>query len=111
MSLNVNLMLEDIVEQINNYKKQLENTENAVQQIKGAIAACNHQMQLLVKKQNEYVIAQKEGEKANAIEEGNESVCDPVEHKDGASNGENAEASGSNCTEQSRQEQQKEQVE
>lgn len=71
MSLNVALELEDIVDQINKYKNQLENTVNAVQQIKGAIAACEHQMQLLVKKQNEHVLKKAaEGLLQNAIEEG-----------------------------------------
>lgn len=56
MSLDVILTLEDVVDQVNKYKKQLENAENAVQQIKGAIAACEHQMQLLVNKQNELAL-------------------------------------------------------
>lgn len=74
MSLNVALELEDIVDQINKYKNQLENTVNAVQQLKGAIAACEHQMQLLVQKQNEHVLKQAaEGAKQNAIEEGQQS--------------------------------------
>jgi hypothetical protein len=55
MSLDVALSLEDIVEQINKYEKQLADTTNAVQMIKGAIAACKHQMTLLVQKQNEHV--------------------------------------------------------
>lgn len=63
MSLDVTLTLEDIVEQLGKYKTQLVNTENAVQQIKGAIATCEHQMQLLVRKQNEIVLKQASEEK------------------------------------------------
>lgn len=80
MSLNVNLTLEEIVDQINKYKIQLENTINAVQQIKGAIAACEHQMQLLVNKQNKHVLKQAEGVQQNAIEEGQQ----PEEESDNA---------------------------
>lgn len=56
MSLDVALTLEEIVEQLGKYKTQLANTENAAQQIKGAIATCEHQMQLLVRKQNEHAL-------------------------------------------------------
>jgi hypothetical protein len=56
MSLDVTLTIEDIVEQIKNYEKQLVTTENAIQQIKGAIASCQHQMNFLVTKQNEHAL-------------------------------------------------------
>ena len=96
MSLNVMLTLEEIVEQINKYKIQLENTVNAVQQIKGAIAACEHQMQLLVKKQNEHVLKQAaEGAAQNAIEEGKQPEDNLSEHQDGDCSREEAEPSSS----------------
>lgn len=68
MSLDATLTLDDIVEHIGKYKTQLVNTENAVQQIKGAIATCEHQMQLLVKKQNEITLKIKESEEENKQE-------------------------------------------
>ena len=71
MSLDVTFTLEDIVEQLSKYEKQLVDTENAVQQIKGAIAACKHQMQWLAQKQTELVIKKAEGEHNNAAKEGN----------------------------------------
>lgn len=108
MSLNVMLTLEDIVEQVAKYEKQLEDTVNAVQQIKGAIAACKHQMTMLVRKQNEHVLKQAEGDKQNAIEEGNKQQDNISEHQDRDSSGEAAEASGSDCVEQSGEIQQQE---
>jgi len=109
MSLNVMLSLEDIVEQLGKYKTQLVNTENAVQQIKGAIATCEHQMQLLVRKQNEHVLKQaSEGAKQNAIEEGQQPEDNLSEHQDGESSRETTESSGSDCAEQGQQEQQQE---
>lgn len=74
MSLNVMLSLEDIVEQLGKYKTQLVNTENAVQQIKGAIATCEHQMQLLVRKQNEHVL-----KKASEEKQPEDNISDCVE--------------------------------
>lgn len=109
MSLNVMLTLEDIVEQIGKYEKQLVDTTNAVQQIKGAIAACKHQMTLLVQKQNEHVLKQAaEGVQQDAIEEGKQPESDLSEHQNGDCSGETTETSGSNCAEQSQQEQQQE---
>ena len=110
MSLDVTLTLEDIVEQLGKYKTQLSNTENAVQQIKGAIATCEHQMQLLVRKQNEHVLKQAaaEGVKQNAIEEGKQPEDNIIEHQDGDCSREATETSGSDCVEQSQQEQQQE---
>lgn len=69
MSLDVMLTLEDIIEQIKNYEKQLEATENAIQQIKGAIAACQHQMKFLVNKQNEHVVNNAQVEQPKQPEE------------------------------------------
>lgn len=94
MSLDVALTLEDIVGQINKYEKQLADTENAVQQIKGAIASCKHQMTLLVQKQNQHVINKAEGELKNAIEEGKQQEGDSSEHQDGDCSGEESEPSG-----------------
>lgn len=99
MSLDVTLTLEDIVEQLGKYKTQLANTENAVQQIKGAIATCEHQMQLLVKKQNELVLKKAEGDKQNAIEEGNKPEDNLSEHQDGDCSGEATEASSGDSVE------------
>jgi hypothetical protein len=108
MSLDVMLTLEDIVEQINKYEKQLADTENAVQQIKGAIASCKHQMTLLVSKQNEYVLKQAQGDKQDAIKEGQQPKDDSSEHQDRDSSREASETGGSDCSEQSRKDQQQE---
>lgn len=109
MSLDVTLTIEDIVEQLGKYKTQLVNTENAVQQIKGAIATCEHQMQLLVRKQNEHVLKQAaEGVQQNAIEEGKQPESDLIEHQDGDCSREATETSGSDCAEQGEQDQQQE---
>lgn len=94
MSLDVSLSFEDIVEKINKYEKQLADTVNAVQQIKGAIAACKHQMTLLVQKQNQHVINKAEGELQNAIKEGKQPEGDPSEHQDGDCSGQESEPSG-----------------
>lgn len=102
MSLDVTFTLEDLVEQLGKYKKQLVDTENAVQQIKGAIAACEHQMQLLVMKQNQYISNKAaQGAKENATEEGEQPENNLSEHQDGDCSRETAEASSSNCLEQS----------
>lgn len=112
MSLNVMLTLEEIVEQINKYKTQLANTVNAVEQIKGAIAACEHQMQLLVKKQNEHVLKQAaEGAVQNAIEEGKQPEDNLSEHQDGDCSRQEAEPSGSDCVEQGGEVEQQQQQE
>ena len=110
MSLNVTLSLEDIVEQLGKYRNQLVNAENAAQQIKGAIATCEHQMQWLVTKQNEHILQQAKGEQKNAIEEGKQPEDDIIEHLERDCSGETTEASGSDCAEQSGQEQQEEVV-
>lgn len=108
MSLDVTLTLEDVVEQLGKYEKQLSDTENAVQQIKGAIAACKHQMTLLVRKQNEHVLKQSEGDKQNAIKEGQQPEDNISEHQDGESIREATESSDSDCAEQSGEIQQQE---
>jgi len=100
MSLDVTFTLEDIVEQLGKYEKQLVDTENAVQQIKGAIAACKHQMQWLAQKQTNLVQKKAEGEKQNAVKEGIEPEGDSSEHQDGDSSGKESKPSSSDCLQQ-----------
>lgn len=109
MSLDVTFTLEDIVEQLNKYEKQLFDAENAVQQIKGAIAACKHQMQWLAQKQTELVIKKAEGELNNAAQEGNEPEGDSSEHQDGDSSGKESKPSSSDCLQQGGEVQQQQQ--
>lgn len=69
MSLDVTFTLEDIVEQLEKYEQQLFDAENAVQQIKGAIAACKHQMTRLAQMQTELVM--KKAQSENQIDDCN----------------------------------------
>lgn len=69
MSLDVTFTLEDIVEQLGKYEQQLFDAENAVQQIKGAISACKHQMTRLAQMQNELVM--KKAQSENQIDDCN----------------------------------------
>ena len=93
----MSLTLNDLANLLNEYQERLKQAQANVQQLIGAIGTVQNQINMIVQKQNEDKLKEKQQGDNDATQEGKQSEGNSTEHQDGDCSGQESEASCGDC--------------